>query len=95
MRQLDSTSLWLDHDHLLTSENDQGNEVRVEPNELLYRFCFVEKNRIDSFSRIAARAPVKNLQQPVNSSDLATQESLEVYVNLVRLGTLFLCLCTG
>ena len=37
----------------------QGSDVNIKPNDALYRFCFVEKNRIDSFSRIAAQAPAK------------------------------------
>jgi DNA repair exonuclease SbcCD ATPase subunit len=37
----------------------QGREIQVTANELLYRFCFIEKNRIDNFSRIAAQTPAK------------------------------------
>lgn len=33
-----------------------GREV-VQPNEGEYRFCFIEKNRLDDFARIAARTP--------------------------------------
>lgn len=40
----------------------QGQEIPVESNEALYRFCFIEKNRIDSFSRIAALAPAKQTE---------------------------------
>ncbi|HHW1632075.1 TPA: AAA family ATPase [Pseudomonas aeruginosa] len=29
----------------------------VQPNEAEYRFCFIEKNRLDDFARIAARTP--------------------------------------
>ncbi len=36
-----------------------GVDITIQPNDALYRFCFVEKNRIDSFSRIAAQAPAK------------------------------------
>ncbi|WP_367989838.1 AAA family ATPase [Vibrio sp. NTOU-M3] len=39
-----------------------GNDIPVIANESLYRFCFVEKNRIDSFSRIAAQAPAKQTE---------------------------------
>lgn len=42
--------------------NDQGAALSIEANEALYRFCFVEKNRIDSFSRIAAQAPAKQTE---------------------------------
>lgn len=42
--------------------NSKDEEVLVLPNEAFYRFCFVEKNRIDSFSRIAAHAPAKQTE---------------------------------
>lgn len=35
------------------------NDAKIVANEPLYRFCFVEKNRIDNFSRIAAQVPAK------------------------------------
>lgn len=31
--------------------------VNLEPNEERYRFCFIEKNRLDDFARIASRTP--------------------------------------
>ncbi len=40
---------------VLKASDQQGREVDVTPNPDTYRFCFVEKNRIDAFSRIAAR----------------------------------------
>lgn len=40
----------------------EGNDVAISANEALYRFCFVEKNRIDNFSRIAAQAPAKQTE---------------------------------
>ena len=40
---------------VLKATNHQGNEVDVAANPDTYRFCFIEKNRIDAFSRIAAR----------------------------------------
>ncbi|MGB1322359.1 MAG: AAA family ATPase, partial [Vibrio gallaecicus] len=40
----------------------EGGDVNINPNDALYRFCFVEKNRIDSFSRIAAQAPAKQAE---------------------------------
>lgn len=42
--------------------DSQGQEVAVLSNEAVYRFCFVEKNRIDSFSRIAAQTPAKQTE---------------------------------
>lgn len=47
---------------IITFENERGDEIPLEANEALYRFCFVEKNRIDSFSRIAAQAPAKQTE---------------------------------
>jgi energy-coupling factor transporter ATP-binding protein EcfA2 len=41
----------------LLATNAQGGEVRVTADENLFRFFFVEKNRIDNFSRIAATPP--------------------------------------
>ncbi|QVN03973.1 AAA family ATPase [Pseudomonas rhodesiae] len=40
---------------ILKASDQQGREVNVVANADTYRFCFVEKNRIDAFSRIAAR----------------------------------------
>lgn len=40
----------------------EGNDVAISADEALYRFCFVEKNRIDNFSRIAAQAPAKQTE---------------------------------
>lgn len=43
----------------LTATNRDGNEVEVRSDEETFRFCFIEKNRIDSFSRLAASTPAK------------------------------------
>jgi len=40
---------------ILTATDHESREVAVATNADAYRFCFVEKNRIDAFSRIAAR----------------------------------------
>lgn len=42
--------------------DSEGNDISISANEALYRFCFVEKNRIDNFSRIAAQAPAKQTE---------------------------------
>ncbi|WP_027362081.1 AAA family ATPase [Halodesulfovibrio aestuarii] len=42
--------------------DSEGNEVSVPANESLFRFCFVEKNRIHNFSRIAAQLPAKQTE---------------------------------
>jgi hypothetical protein len=39
----------------LRASDHQNREVPVAPSADTYRFCFIEKNRIDAFSRIAAR----------------------------------------
>lgn len=44
------------------ADDGQGNVIEVSPNEQGFRFCFVEKNRIDNFSRIAAQAPAKQTE---------------------------------
>ena len=43
----------------ITATYSDGEERLLSANEELFRFSFVEKNRIDNFSRIAAHAPVK------------------------------------
>ncbi len=58
--------------------NNLGEEVPVQPNDALYRFCFVEKNRIDSFSRIAAHAPAKQTEL------ISTLFGLESFNEFVR-----------
>ncbi|PMR75280.1 AAA family ATPase [Billgrantia endophytica] len=40
---------------ILKATDHHGREVDVVANPDTYRFCFIEKNRIDAFSRIAAR----------------------------------------
>ena len=58
--------------------NNHGEEEPVQPNDALYRFCFVEKNRIDSFSRIAAHAPAKQTEL------ISTLFGLESFNEFVR-----------
>lgn len=41
----------------LTGITPQGNPFRIQPNESDFRFCFIEKNRLDDFARIAAKTP--------------------------------------
>lgn len=43
----------------LTGTDSEGNEVQVRSDEDAFRFFFVEKNRIDNFSRIAASTPAR------------------------------------
>ena len=56
----------------------QGSDIAVAPNESAFRFCFVEKNRIDSFSRIAAQAPAKQTEL------IATLFGLEAFTEFMR-----------
>ena len=42
--------------------DSEGTQVLIVPDENNYRFCFVEKNRIDQFSRMAAFAPAKQTE---------------------------------
>lgn len=62
----------------LVACNAQGNDIAIVPNESAFRFCFVEKNRIDSFSRIAAQAPAKQTEL------IATLFGLEAFTEFVR-----------
>jgi recombinational DNA repair ATPase RecF len=46
----------------LVATDLHGQDVAVAANADLFRFCFVEKNRIDAFSRIAARPPAQRTE---------------------------------
>ncbi|WP_175751576.1 ATP-binding protein [Burkholderia anthina] len=46
----------------LTATTAEDQEVPVVADPDLYRFCFIEKNRIDAFSRIAARPPAQRTE---------------------------------
>lgn len=41
----------------LTVSVGEAEPTRLIPDEAAFRFCFIEKNRLDDFSRIAARTP--------------------------------------
>jgi recombinational DNA repair ATPase RecF len=47
---------------ILKATDHLGNEVDVAADPDVYRFCFIEKNRIDAFSRIAARPNVQRTE---------------------------------
>ena len=47
---------------VLKATDHQNREIDVSANPDTYRFCFIEKNRIDAFSRIAARAPAQRTE---------------------------------
>lgn len=42
---------------VLTTKGEDGQFHRLVPDQDQYRFCFIEKNRLDAFARIAARTP--------------------------------------
>jgi recombinational DNA repair ATPase RecF len=46
----------------LRATDHQNQEVSVVSNSDTFRFCFIEKNRIDAFSRIAARPPAQRTE---------------------------------
>ncbi len=46
----------------LRATDHQNREVAVAANPETFRFCFIEKNRIDAFSRIAARPPAQRTE---------------------------------
>lgn len=43
----------------LVAKRADQTTIRIAPSEDLFRFCFVEKNRIDNFSRMAAKPPAE------------------------------------
>lgn len=47
---------------VLRATDYQNREVAVVANADTFRFCFIEKNRIDAFSRIAARPPAQRTE---------------------------------
>jgi len=46
----------------LRATDNQNRSVTVDSNPDTFRFCFIEKNRIDAFSRIAARPPAQRTE---------------------------------
>ena len=63
---------------LLIGIDTQGLETPIPASETLYRFCFIEKNRIDNFSRIAAQAPAKQTEL------ISTLFGLDTFLEFVR-----------
>jgi hypothetical protein len=61
---------------LLSKAADQTQTV--QPDEAEYRFCFIEKNRLDDFARIAARTPSDQRQL------IATLFGVEQFSEFVR-----------
>ncbi|EJM74051.1 AAA family ATPase [Pseudomonas sp. GM60] len=62
----------------LTVLSAEGHAVPVPPNEEEYRFCFVEKNRIDAFSRLASRTTAEKTKL------IATLFGIDQFAEFVR-----------
>jgi DNA sulfur modification protein DndD len=58
--------------------NGLGEEFPIVAKDELYRFCFIEKNRIDNFSRIAAQTPAKQTEL------ISTLFGLDLFNDFVR-----------
>lgn len=63
---------------VLTSVNGIRPPTPIQPNENAYRFCFIEKNRIDDFARIAAKTPGDQRQL------IATLFGVDQFADFVR-----------
>ncbi|WP_370809278.1 AAA family ATPase [Bilophila wadsworthia] len=63
---------------IIIGKDSQGKDIPVSTNEALFRFCFVEKTRIDNFSRIAAQTPSKQ------SELISTLFGLDAYAEFTR-----------
>jgi len=63
---------------VLVGVDSQGNDTPIAPDEAIYRFCFIDKNRIDSFARIAAQPPAKQTEL------ISTLFGLELFSEFVR-----------
>lgn len=63
---------------ILIGANQRGDDIPIVADEQLYRFCFIEKNRIDNFSRIAAQSPAKQ------SELISTLFGLESFTEFVH-----------
>lgn len=62
----------------LKAMDSNGQEIDVLPNADAYRFCFIERNRIDAFSRIASRP---NAQRTELIATLFGMEKFNDFVN--------------
>lgn len=62
----------------LTASSLEGNTETISHNEETYRFCFVEKNRIDAFSRLASRTPAEKTKL------IATLFGIDQFSDFVR-----------
>ncbi|ELK44273.1 ATPase involved in DNA repair [Halobacillus sp. BAB-2008] len=63
---------------VLYGVNNRDEQVKIKPNLQAYEFCFIERNRIEGFARVAANTPQTQQQR------LATLFGLEEFNNFVR-----------
>lgn len=63
---------------VLTAMAPDGAGIKVTPNLESYRFCFIEKNRIDAFSRMGGRTPAQRAEL------IAALFGMENFVDFVR-----------
>jgi len=63
---------------VLTATGPDGDGLKVAPNLESYRFCFIEKNRIEAFSRMGARTPAQRAEI------IAALFGMESFVDFVR-----------
>lgn len=63
---------------VISTVNEKSPRVNLQPNEEKYRFCFIEKNRLDDFSRIASRTPSDQRQL------IATLFGIDQFSDFVR-----------
>jgi recombinational DNA repair ATPase RecF len=63
---------------VLTVTGPDGDGLKVAPSLESYRFCFIEKNRIEAFSRMGARTPAQRAEI------IATLFGMESFVVFVR-----------
>jgi energy-coupling factor transporter ATP-binding protein EcfA2 len=63
---------------IITTVSENSSPVNLESNEEKYRFCFIEKNRLDDFARIASRTPSDQRQL------IATLFGIDQFSDFVR-----------
>jgi recombinational DNA repair ATPase RecF len=63
---------------VLTATGADGSGLKVTPSPESYRFCFIEKNRIEAFSRMGARTPAQRTEI------IAALFGMESFVEFVR-----------
>ena len=67
---------------ILTAKTKTGETIVVNPDQSLYTFCFIEKNRIDFFGRISANTP--NAKQSLLASLFGLSEFNDFVGNFTK-----------